>query len=132
MAVNAELLALYWDIGRIVAERRTAERWGAKIIQRLAADIRNDLPEIKGFSERNLKRMFVFYNEYKELQFRPPALAQIAQDGGSSIGPPPGGPITGKGTPNARPCCPVALGTQLHAFGSEKSECAPVVHGTYS
>jgi predicted nuclease of restriction endonuclease-like (RecB) superfamily len=89
MAVNAELLALYWDVGRIVAERRTAEGWGAKIIQRLAVDIRNDLPEIKGFSERNLKRMFAFYNEYKELQFRPPALAQIAQDGSSSIGPPP-------------------------------------------
>jgi hypothetical protein len=60
MAVNAELLALYWDVGRIVAERRTAEGWGAKIIQRLARDIRNDLPQIKGFSERNLKRMLAF------------------------------------------------------------------------
>jgi predicted nuclease of restriction endonuclease-like (RecB) superfamily len=89
MAVNAELLALYWDVGRIVAERRTVEGWGAKITQRLAHDIRNDLPEIKGFSERNLKRMLAFYNEYKELQFGPTALAQIPQGGRSPIGPTP-------------------------------------------
>lgn len=86
MAVNAELLALYWDVGRIIAERRTAEGWGAKIIQRLARDIRNDLPRIKGFSERNLKRMFAFYNEYRRLQFGPTPLAQIAQGGSSPIG----------------------------------------------
>ena len=60
MSANAEMLLMYWDVGRIIAERRSAEGWGAKIIQRLAQDIRNDLPEIKGFSERNLKRMFAF------------------------------------------------------------------------
>jgi predicted nuclease of restriction endonuclease-like (RecB) superfamily len=76
MAVNAELLALYWDVGRIINVQRSAEGWGAKVIHRLARDIHNDLPEIKGFSERNLKRMFAFYNEYRKLLIGPTPVAQ--------------------------------------------------------
>ena len=87
MAANAEMLLMYWDVGRIIAERRSAEGWGAKIIQRLAQDIRNDLPEIKGFSERNLKRMFAFYNEYKLLSIGPLAVAKLGAGIESAIGP---------------------------------------------
>jgi predicted nuclease of restriction endonuclease-like (RecB) superfamily len=77
MAVNVELLALYWDVGRIVEERQGEEGWGAGIIPRLAQDIRNDLPEIKGFSVRNIGRMLAFFREYRELEFLPPAVAKI-------------------------------------------------------
>ncbi len=77
MAVNVELLALYWDVGRIVAERQGAEGWGAGVIPRLAQDIRNELPEIKGFSARNIDRMLAFYREYNELEFSPPPVAKI-------------------------------------------------------
>jgi predicted nuclease of restriction endonuclease-like (RecB) superfamily len=96
MAVNAELLALYWDIGKIIAERRSEEGWGTKVIQRLAKDLHNNLSEAKGFSERNLRRMLTFYNEYRELSiwspmasrltaassneaFVPPAVAKLSQ-----------------------------------------------------
>jgi predicted nuclease of restriction endonuclease-like (RecB) superfamily len=89
VSTNVEMLLTYWDVGRIVAERRTAAGWGAKIIQRLALDIRNDLPEVKGFSERNIKRMFAFYNEYSMLEFGPTALAQIDQGINPSIRPTP-------------------------------------------
>ena len=88
MSANAEMLLLYWDIGRIIAEKRSAEGWGAKTIQRLALDIRNDLPEVKGFSERNLKRMYAFYDEYKLLSIRPLAVAQFPPSTDSSIVPP--------------------------------------------
>ena len=54
MSANAEMLLMYWDVGRMVAERQDTEGWGAGIIPRLAQDIRNDLPEIKGFSVRNI------------------------------------------------------------------------------
>ena len=64
LSANAEMLLLYWDVGRIVIERQTVEGWGAGVIPRLAADIKNDLPEIKGFSERNIKRMIRFYRDY--------------------------------------------------------------------
>lgn len=79
MSANAEMLLMYWDVGRIIDEQRATEGWGAKVIQRLSQDIRNELPEVKGFSERNLKRMLAFYNEYSLLSNRPTALAQIAE-----------------------------------------------------
>ncbi|WP_047686332.1 MULTISPECIES: YhcG family protein [Xenorhabdus] len=63
-AVNTELIQMYWDIGRILHERQKQQGWGAGIIPKLARDIINELPEIKGFSERNLKRMLRFYREY--------------------------------------------------------------------
>jgi predicted nuclease of restriction endonuclease-like (RecB) superfamily len=66
LAANAELIALYWDIGRIIAARQEEEGWGAGVIPRLAADLKNELPEEKGFSARNLKRMLRFYQEYSE------------------------------------------------------------------
>jgi predicted nuclease of restriction endonuclease-like (RecB) superfamily len=66
LAVNAELVRLYWDIGRVIAERQNAEGWGAGVIPRLALELKNDLPELKGFSERNIGRMIAFYRQYPE------------------------------------------------------------------
>jgi|GEM_PF-360723 len=63
-AVNTELVRLYWDIGRIIAQRQRHEGWGATVIPRLALELHNELPELKGFSERNIKRMLAFYREY--------------------------------------------------------------------
>ena len=87
MSANAEMLLMYRDVGRIIDEQRSAAGWGAKVIQRLAQDIRNELPEIKGFSERNLKRMLAFYHEYTELQIGPTPLAQIEKIPDGSNGP---------------------------------------------
>lgn len=77
LAVNAELIRLYWEIGQMLDVRQKAEGWGAAVIPRLALDIRNELPEEKGFSERNIKRMLAFYREYRELEFVPQAVAQM-------------------------------------------------------
>lgn len=63
--VNTELIEMYWDIGRMIHDRQQKDGWGARIIPQLARDIVNELPEIKGFSERNLKRMLRFYREYR-------------------------------------------------------------------
>ena len=67
MSANAEMLCLYWDIGRMVAEKQDAEGWGTAVIPRLSLDLRSDLPKIKGFSERNIRRMIQFYKEYPGL-----------------------------------------------------------------
>jgi predicted nuclease of restriction endonuclease-like (RecB) superfamily len=64
LAANAELIYLYWDIGRAIAAMQEKEGWGAGVIPRLARDIANDMPEVKGFSERNLKYMIRFAREY--------------------------------------------------------------------
>jgi predicted nuclease of restriction endonuclease-like (RecB) superfamily len=60
LSVNRELIALYWDIGRVILQRQQAEGWGAKVVARLAADLRAEFPEIKGFSARNLDYMLAF------------------------------------------------------------------------
>ncbi len=63
-AVNAELIHLYWDIGRMLEGRQQHEGWGTAVIPRLANDLKNALPEVKGFSERNIGRMIAFYRAY--------------------------------------------------------------------
>jgi len=64
LSVNAEMIGMYWDIGRMIHERQQKEGWGARVIPRLARDIRNELPEVKGFSERNIGRMIAFFRNY--------------------------------------------------------------------
>ena len=72
ISANAEMILMYWDIGRMIHQRQQMEGWGAGIIPRLARDIRNELPEVKGFSERNIGYMVRFFREYGE----PPILQQ--------------------------------------------------------
>ena len=55
LAVNAELVQLYGRIGRDILARRDAQGWGAKVIDRLANDLKAAFPEMRGFSSRNLK-----------------------------------------------------------------------------
>lgn len=64
LTVSAELVRLYWDIGRIIHERQQLEGWGAGVIPRLARALHNEMPELKGFSERNIGRMIAFHREY--------------------------------------------------------------------
>jgi predicted nuclease of restriction endonuclease-like (RecB) superfamily len=67
LAVNSELISLYWSIGQLLDSRQKQEGWGARVIPQLSLDIRNELPDIKGFSERNIKQMLAFYREYPDL-----------------------------------------------------------------
>ncbi len=66
LSVNAEMILMYWDIGRMIHERQQKRGWGAGVIPRLAKDIRNELPEVKGFSERNIGYMIRFAREYEK------------------------------------------------------------------
>ena len=63
-AVNKELVALYWDIGRIIAEKQKGNTWGEAVVQRLAADLQREFPGAKGFSTSSLWRMKGFYETY--------------------------------------------------------------------
>jgi predicted nuclease of restriction endonuclease-like (RecB) superfamily len=78
LAVNAELVRLYWDIGRIIDARQKQKGWGAGVIPRLARALKKELPELKGFSERNIGRMIAFYRQYsKPAEFLPLAVAKL-------------------------------------------------------
>lgn len=80
LAVNAELIRLYWEIGGMIHQRQQHEGWGAAVIPRLARDLHNELPEEKGFSERNIKRMLAFHRAYPHANFVPQAVAQLEID----------------------------------------------------
>jgi predicted nuclease of restriction endonuclease-like (RecB) superfamily len=78
VSANAEMLATYWDIGKMIHERQQSEGWGKGVIPRLAVDLKNELAESKGFSERNLKMMVQFYNEYNHINsIGQPPVAQL-------------------------------------------------------
>jgi len=64
LAVNRELVLLYWQIGQSIVERQQAEGWGKAIIERLATDIQAAFPGLKGFSPSNIWRMRAFYLAY--------------------------------------------------------------------
>jgi predicted nuclease of restriction endonuclease-like (RecB) superfamily len=77
LAVNRELVLLYWQIGRDILARQGREGWGAKVIERLAQDLRNAFPDMKGFSPRNLKYMRTFAEAWPDEPFVQGVLAQL-------------------------------------------------------
>jgi predicted nuclease of restriction endonuclease-like (RecB) superfamily len=68
LSVNRELVLLYWQIGREIIIRQQQQGWGAKVIERLARDLKAAFPEMKGFSARNLKYMRAFAEAYPDEQ----------------------------------------------------------------
>lgn len=77
LAVNRELVLLYWQIGRDILARQAEQGWGAKVIERLAHDLRTAFPDMKGFSPRNLKYMRAFAEAWPEAAFVQEVLAQL-------------------------------------------------------
>jgi predicted nuclease of restriction endonuclease-like (RecB) superfamily len=77
LAVNHELVLLYWQIGNSILTHENEKGWGSKVIEQLAKDLKAEFPAIKGFSTRNLKYMRAFAEHYKDLSFVQQAVAQI-------------------------------------------------------
>ncbi|MBL7663852.1 MAG: DUF1016 family protein [Bacteriovoracaceae bacterium] len=78
LAVNSELIRLYWDVGRTIDQKQTKEGWGTQVIPRLAKELSGELSELKGFSTRNLERMVAFYRGYPDQFAIPPqAVAEL-------------------------------------------------------
>jgi predicted nuclease of restriction endonuclease-like (RecB) superfamily len=77
LAVNGELVLLYWQIGQDIIDRQEKQGWGAKIVERISADLREAFPEMQGFSPRNLKYMRAFAAAWPDRAIVQAALAQI-------------------------------------------------------
>ncbi len=77
LAVNEALTLLYWDIGAEILRRQHAEGWGAQVIKRLSRDLSVEFPDMKGFSERNLKYMRAFAEAYSDREMVQQLVAQI-------------------------------------------------------
>ncbi len=77
-SVNRELVALYWDIGRMIVERQVEGSWGKAVVERLAADLQAEFPGVGGFSASNLWRMKGFYEVYSSSEKLAPLVREIA------------------------------------------------------
>ena len=85
LSVNCELIELNWSIGRDIVQRQEREGWGAKVIDRLAADLRSEFPEMSGLSRTNVYRMRAFYLAYATAPaIVPQPAGQLAEKGDSS------------------------------------------------
>ena len=78
LSINTEMILLYGDVGKMIHDRQQQEGWGTGVIPRLSRDIRNELPELKGFSERNIGRMIAFFRNYStDTDFLPQPVAKL-------------------------------------------------------
>ena len=78
LAVNRELVLLYWQLGRGILERQRQGGWGTTVIDRLSQDLRREFSEMKGFSPRNLKYMRAFAEAWPD----EPNVQQVAAQRG--------------------------------------------------
>jgi predicted nuclease of restriction endonuclease-like (RecB) superfamily len=74
LAVNTELIQLYWEIGKSIVEKQKQEGWGAQVIEKLCKDLQGAFPGLQGFSRTNISRMRAFYLTYAIV---PQAVGQI-------------------------------------------------------
>lgn len=77
LAVNREMVLLYWQIGRELLSRQQQEGWGAKVVERLSRDLRLAFPEMTGLSSRNLKYMRAFAEAWPDEAIVQQVVAQI-------------------------------------------------------
>ncbi len=77
LAVNSELILLYWGIGRDILQRQQQQGWGAKVIDQLAGDLRRELPDMNGLSVRNLKYMRSFSEAWPDEPIVQQLVAQL-------------------------------------------------------
>ncbi|MEI8197260.1 MAG: DUF1016 N-terminal domain-containing protein, partial [Phycisphaerae bacterium] len=84
-AVNRELVLLNWDIGRGIVEKQQAAGWGDAVVERLAADLRAEFPDMSGFSARNLRDMKRMWLAYSAPEFWPQVVAKLPDSFGVDI-----------------------------------------------
>lgn len=77
-SVNAELISLYWNVGEYLSGESSKSSWGNSFIDATADYIKENIPEIKGFTRRGLYRMRQFYETYKDNEFVSALLTQIS------------------------------------------------------
>ena len=68
ISVNSQLIMFYWDLGKQITEKQEKAKWGSKFIEQLSKDLREEFPEMTGFSATNLnycKRFFKFYSIFE-------------------------------------------------------------------
>ena len=77
IVVNHELIKFYWDIGKLMIESQERAKWGNKLFEALAKDLRHSFPNTEGFSKRNMYNMRQFAIHYPDAEFVKALPAQL-------------------------------------------------------
>lgn len=77
LAVNEEMITLYWEIGREILNRQQQQGYGTKVVDQLAKDLKQEFTGLTGFSARNLKYMRTFAEAYPDPQVVQRSVAQL-------------------------------------------------------
>jgi predicted nuclease of restriction endonuclease-like (RecB) superfamily len=77
IAVNAQLLELYWEIGNAISLQQKMEGWGTKVVEKLAKDLKMEFPDFKGLSLRNLRNMKSFAEAWPRNPILQPVVAKL-------------------------------------------------------
>lgn len=78
LAVNQEMIALYWEIGQQIVLRQERSGWGDGVLTQIERDLKREMPDLQGFSRRNLYRMRMLYLTYRQRgETVPQVVAQI-------------------------------------------------------
>ena len=74
---NSSMICLYWNIGKAILQKQEEEGWGAKVIDRMAKDLKDAFPDMSGFSPRNIKYMRKFAECWPDFEIVQRVVAQI-------------------------------------------------------
>ena len=80
--VNHVVLQFYWELGKDICNKEAENKYGSKFYAALSRDLRNEMPDAEGLSERNLRYTKKFYQLYSQ-EIR--ILQQFAANSGSEI-----------------------------------------------
>jgi predicted nuclease of restriction endonuclease-like (RecB) superfamily len=77
IAVNSTLIQFYWELGKMIVEKQSQTAWGGKLLDQISKDLKDEFPDMQGFSVRNLKYCRFFYNFYKDFLIGQQLVAQL-------------------------------------------------------
>lgn len=76
---DSSMICLYWNIGKAILQKQEEEGWGAKVIDRMAKDLKDAFPDMSGFSPRNIKYMRNFAECWPDFEIVQQVVAQLSQ-----------------------------------------------------
>jgi predicted nuclease of restriction endonuclease-like (RecB) superfamily len=77
VAVNSTLIQFYWELGKMIVEKQAQTSWGEKLLEQISNDLKDEFPDMQGFSVRNLKYCRLFYTFYKDFSIGQQVVAQL-------------------------------------------------------
>ena len=76
--VNEEMILLYLEIGKFLYELKENSNYGDRITTKVSEFMKNNYPNIKGFTKRNIERMIQIYSIYKDDVIATPLVTQLS------------------------------------------------------